>query len=366
MPKANNFDLVRLMAALQVAINHSASHLKIEHTDRALCHLTSLFPGVPVFFFISGFLISKSFENNSVLTEFGVNRFLRIYPGLVCCFLASLAMVWMTGYFHTASASLAEVVGWAVGQLSILQFYNPDFLRAYGVGVLNGSMWTITVELQFYVLVPVLYRLFALPLVSRQRSSWMLLATAFIFLGLNQAYAFGGGRYGEQSWHKLIGVTFVPWFYMFLTGVLFQRHFSTIHSYLTGRLLPVLVIYCVAAWVSNSVMGFRLGNSLNPLLFVALCVVTFAAAFSYTGLSDRLLRRNDLSYGVYIYHMPVVNFLLVMGLGGTTQSLLMAIVSTLVLAFLSWRIVEKPALRMKRHPLYEHGAVRGPNSGHLS
>lgn len=360
MPKANNFDLVRLMAAAQVAISHSASQLKIEHADWPLFGLISLFPGVPVFFFISGFLISKSFENNSVLKEFWLNRALRIYPGLVCCFLVSLAMVWMTGYFYTTHPSLAEVVGWVVGQLSIVQFYNPDFLRGYGAGVLNGSLWTITVELQFYVLLPLLYRLFALPRVSRQRSSWMLLATTLIFLGLNQAYALGAERYAEQLWHKLMGVTFVPWFYMFLTGVLFQRHFGAIHSFLAGRLLPVLVIYCVAAWVANSVVGLRLGNSLNPLLFVALCVVTFAAAFSYTGLSDRLLRRNDLSYGVYIYHMPVVNFLLVVGLSGTTQSLLVAIVSTFVLAFLSWQIVEKPALRMKRHPLYEHGAVSKP------
>jgi peptidoglycan/LPS O-acetylase OafA/YrhL len=41
-----------------------------------------------------------------------------------------------------------------LAQLSIVQFYNPDFLRGYGVGVLNGSLWTISVELQFYVMLP--------------------------------------------------------------------------------------------------------------------------------------------------------------------------------------------------------------------
>ena len=34
---------------------------------------------------------------------------------------------------------------------------HPDFLRGYGVGVLNGSLWTIPVELQFYALVPLIY-----------------------------------------------------------------------------------------------------------------------------------------------------------------------------------------------------------------
>ena len=45
--------------------------------------VTSLFLGVPVFFSISGFLISKSYENNRVVREFALNRILRIYPALV-------------------------------------------------------------------------------------------------------------------------------------------------------------------------------------------------------------------------------------------------------------------------------------------
>src|ERR1700746_3860251 len=151
--KANNFDLLRLAAALQVALNHSAQHLQAHSQGGVLFEVSSFFPGVPIFFFISGFLISRAFENNPVINEFALNRILRIYPALICCLLVSVLMVWMTGYFSSVHLSVGSLLTWLLAQASIGQFYNPDFLRGYGVGVLNGSAWTITVELQFYLLV---------------------------------------------------------------------------------------------------------------------------------------------------------------------------------------------------------------------
>ena len=79
--------------------------------------------------------------------------------------------------------------------------------------------------------------------------------------------------------------------------------------------------------------------------------------FSANSLSDRLLRRNDLSYGVYIYHGPVINFLLAKGLTGGWIGFPLAVLSTLGLSYASWRLVEKPALNLKRHPLYQHRAA---------
>jgi peptidoglycan/LPS O-acetylase OafA/YrhL len=89
-------------------------------------------------------------------------------------------------------------------------------------------------------------------------------------------------------------------------------------------------------------------------LFGALAVLTFAAAFSLPGLSDSVLHRNDISYGVYLYHMPVVNLLLALGVGGAAWSLSVAMGATVSLALFSWFVVEKPALRLKRHALYTH------------
>ncbi len=97
-----------------------------------------------------------------------------------------------------------------------------------------------------------------------------------------------------------------------------------------------------------------LNNSLNPVLFIALSIVTFAAAFSGGTLSDRLLRRNDLSYGLYLYHASVINVLRVTGVAGGGLGVLATMAATLVLAYASWRLIEKPALGFKRHPVYAH------------
>jgi peptidoglycan/LPS O-acetylase OafA/YrhL len=354
----NNFDLVRLAAALQVAIHHSLGHLQVAQVDWPILRLTSLFPGVPIFFFVSGFLISKSFERNPVLHEYALNRALRIYPALFVCLFVSLALVWIAGYFDVTGVQWSQVLPWALGQISFVQFYNPDFLRGYGTGVLNGSLWTIAVELQFYFLVPVLYGGLRLRHVSRRASNWLLIGLVLLFLSVNQVSFAVSERHAELFWYKLLSVSFAPWFYMFLVGMLFQRNFDICYAWLKGRFVIAAVSYCAVAFAASTLLDWRLGNALHPALFLALCLVVFTAAFSFPDLSDKLLGRNDLSYGVYIYHMPIVNFLLFLGMGGTITSFVSALIATLLMAYLSWVFVERPTLGVKRHPLYQHDAAR--------
>jgi len=78
--RVNNFDIIRLIAALLFAIHHTIGHLEIEKTSSIIFTISSYLPGVPIFFFVSGFLISKSYENNSLIIEYAQNRILRIYP----------------------------------------------------------------------------------------------------------------------------------------------------------------------------------------------------------------------------------------------------------------------------------------------
>ncbi len=309
---------------------------------------------VPIFFFISGFLISRSFEKNSILREYAQNRILRIYPGLAVCFLVSLASVALTGYFATITVSPADVLLWAGAQLSAAQFYNPEFMRRYGVGVLNGSTWTITVELQFYVLVPLMYSVLRWQRVSRSRFNLILGGLILGFMIVNQAFMHAAAFQSRPLWYKLLGVSFAPWFYMFLIGVMFQRNFEEIQRWLGGKFPLVFAAYCAIALITTGILGWGFGNSLNPLLFSALAALTFSAAFSGNSLSDRVLRRNDLSYGMYIYHEPVMNFLLATGLAAGWIGFPLAVVSTLGLSYASWRLVEKPALNLKQHPLYQH------------
>jgi peptidoglycan/LPS O-acetylase OafA/YrhL len=64
-------------------------------------------------------------------------------------------------------------------------------------------------------------------------------------------------------------------------------------------------------------------------------------------LSNKLLKDNDISYGIYIYHMPLVNLFLFFNLTEKIDWLLLAIFGTLILATLSWFLLERPCLGLK-------------------
>jgi len=352
MPKTNNFDLIRLAAALQVAVTHATYLFGITGRQWPLHIITDLFPGVPVFFFISGFLISHSFERNPGLRDYAHNRILRIYPALVVCLMLSIGSAWASGYLLGVSAPFSQWAKWILAQLSVAQFYNPGFMRSYGTGILNASTWTISIELQFYILVPLIYAALRLQRLQHAQGNLALLALTAFFLLAHVACIHFMDR--STALFVYLDLSCVPWFYMFLTGLLAQRNLPLLRRALAGRFVPLLLGYCTLGLLAAPVFGWRLVNDLNPLLFLALAAVTFAAAFSAPTLSDTLLRRQDLSYGVYLYHAPAINFLLATGVLAGARGALAAMGATFALALGSWWLIERPALRLKHRAAYSH------------
>lgn len=347
--RVNNFDLLRLGAALQVAMEHATSHLEVQNGWWG--HILLLIPGVPVFFFISGFLISRSYEANSRLAEYCRNRALRIYPALVVCTAFAVLSVAMVGYFATVEFSVSHFVGWVLGQITIVQFYNPDFMRALGTGVLNGSLWTITVELQFYVLIPLLY--WTMQQLERRRigTHATISVLTLVFLVAHVAFHSLGFADSEEIAAKLVKVSFLPWFYMFLVGVLAQRNFSALHRLLANRFWVIGPAYLIGAVACTELFRLGAGNRIHPLLFVGLATAAFSGAYSRPKRAERLLRHNDVSYGVYIYHIPVINLLMYYGFVGRVAYVVLAVAAAITLAALSWFCVERPAIKRKKHPL---------------
>lgn len=352
--RVNNFDLIRLLAALQVAFEHAAQHLQVAAAP-ALREFVALFPGVPIFFFVSGFLISRSFERNPDLREYAQNRALRIYPALIVCTLVAVASVAFTGYFSSREFSAALFVAWIAGQVTIVQFFNPDFMRGFGTGVLNGSLWSVTVELQFYLLLPLIYALAGVdgrngrdPARGRRGLLALLSLALLAQLLSNQV----GVDVRTTMAFKLLNVSFIPWIFMFLLGVLAQRHFELLHARLAGRFLPWFLAYVAAAMVATRVLGLDIGNAMNPLLSVLLAAAVLALAYTWPSLGHGLLRGNDISYGVYIYHVPVINLFIHAGwVGLGLHTVAAVVVISLALAAASWWGVERPCLRLKRHPM---------------
>ncbi|CBL44138.1 putative nodulation protein X [gamma proteobacterium HdN1] len=344
----NGFDLLRLCAATQVAFCHSVEFMSPSDMGHWWIRFLELFPGVPIFFFVSGFLISRSYEKNSRLAEYATNRVLRIYPALLLCLLVNILLVAYTGYFSNAGAGPWDVFLLFVAKATIFQFYNPDFMRGFGDGVLNGSLWTICVELQFYIVVPIFYWVFRK--VAAHRQTFFLVAAIVFFVGVNRLLYWLQPEFSHTVAWKLFRVSFAPWLYMFLTGLLFQRHYSVIRDALDKvPALPVFLVYAGYAFLMH-LYGFRIDNGVGPLIYFPLAICVFRVAFSGFAKASSWLNKNDVSYGIYIYHMPVANQMLFYGAAGSLwyPSIVLAVSAAIALA--SWMLLEKPCLAIKRHP----------------
>lgn len=340
--RKNNFNLIRFLAALQVVIVHGYHHFGIEY-GKWFIKILSVFPGVPIFFVTSGFLISASLERSTSLSSYFQNRFLRIYPALWVCFIISVATIFI---FFSPIFTMKEFGLWALAQLTIGQFYNPDFLRGYGVGVLNGSLWTIPIEIQFYIFLPLLYMFFN----KIRWNSIVLFIMMIFFVGISRYYINGYAE-SENTLIKLIGVSLPLYLYMFLFGVFLQRKLEFIEKYLANRFIYWLSIYLAFVFASYSLGFIYGGNNINPLLALLLAILTISAAYSKTSVFSGFLKGYDISYGIYIYHMVFVNILLQTAIFSPSINMLVMLIATIVTAVLSWKIIEKPSLSLKKYSI---------------
>jgi peptidoglycan/LPS O-acetylase OafA/YrhL len=226
----NNFDLIRLFAAVQVALLHAVAHLNVKLD---WLYLLEYFPGVPIFFFISGFLIYQSWNNIQAnrMRIFFTNRFLRLFPALFFCVFLTILSITCNGYLATTGVDYKEFLIWLAAQLTLFQFYNPDFLRAYGVGTVNGSLWTVSVELQFYMLIPIIGLLFKRYL----KFSYVLFIGLALFSFLNSQI-----NAGHTMFEKILNVTFVPWIFMFLFGA-----YLASSNYLQEKIQKISLLFLI-------------------------------------------------------------------------------------------------------------------------
>ncbi len=143
---------------------------------------------------------------------------------------------------------------------------------------------------------------------------------------------------------------------MFLAGVSIQRNWSTVRGWLVGRAhwwgLGYLLVCVAAGWLRVGTGGYNI----SPVYLLPLAGLVVSVAMSAPQLSDRILRHHDVSYGLYLYHMLVINLLVSLSAPSGWASFA-AIIVSLGLAALSWTLIEKPYLTGKR------GSLRAVSAG---
>jgi peptidoglycan/LPS O-acetylase OafA/YrhL len=160
-PYHNHFNLIRLFAALQVAFFHSDALLPVEVSNPVFLFTKKMLwflPGVNIFFFISGFLVWRSLENTPTgIKTFFAKRIRRIYPGLTAAFLFVFLLMQLDAQFDDVGYFSKQMLKWVGAQFTLMQYMGLPNFHDYGTGVPNGPLWSVATELQFYLILPLIY-----------------------------------------------------------------------------------------------------------------------------------------------------------------------------------------------------------------
>lgn len=336
--RENNFDLLRLLAAFQVLFGHSIHHLNINNLIFITDYL-KYFPGVLIFFTISGFLILSSFDRNKNLKKYFINRFLRLFPALWLCFIFTIILLFIFKIILVSDLFSATILKWTLAQISFFQFWTPAILRSWGVGTPNGSLWTIPVELQFYFLLPIIVLAF-----KQINLGFKFLLLTVVSVSFN-AYISGLSESSENLITKLAEVSLLPYLYCFLTGSFIFLFWSKIRNFIEGRAIYWLVLFILFSFYSGFPPSYFPSN-IQLISNFLLSILTISVAYTLPSLG-KLLKGNDISYGIYIYHMIVINSFVALGYTIYLKYFLFVVIITTCLSWISWRYIEKPALSLK-------------------
>lgn len=339
--KHNNLDWLRLIFALQVVMMHSIAWLdKEEKANFDVFSWLGYFPGVPAFFFLSGFLIYASYDKSIQASAYFKNRFLRLWPGLIFVTLGGLLVVILGRMVAQDNSGDAEEYAlWFFSQITLGQAWNPSSFRNLGIGVINGSLWTITVEIFFYLSVPVIH------LIEKRfkYTVHLLLVLSFIAFGYSEELLMHVSI-EDKSLYEYLALTPIIWGWMFLVGTLVYKNLQCIEKYFKYTTLGFpIILALILLDIPDSILFSASGNRLGIVYFLALSLAVMFLGF---GTAPQKIKF-DLSYGIYIWLAVVINFLIIVD----WYSVVNVMLTTLLVASISWIFIEKPALKMKTFSL---------------
>lgn len=335
--RCNNFNILRFLAAIMVMAGHMAF---IDGSNNVPMiwgqGIQSL--GVKVFFLIGGYLISKSWLSDSNPVRYGIKRIFRIFPPLIIYVLIVafvigpvLSKVSTVNYFLNGQTYryLLNILMFPIYSLPGV-FENNPYPNA-----VNGSLWTLPVEILMYILVPILLTISKRKgkLVFKTYVAMMLIVCLFQIVHL---WRFPTWRF--VIWGTDLGQAFslVPYYFI---GILFT--FEEVRKYINLQKSVVLILAfcCVSPF---------LGGIVNEVVtWFVLPFFVFSFGLDNHPYFGKMPEKFEISYGIYLYGFFVQQVIVSVFNGlqiqvTTLKCFVVSILFTGIMALFSKKYIEIP------------------------
>lgn len=316
--------------------------------------------GVDLFFVLSGFLITsillKSRQQPAYYRRFYARRSLRILPLHFTALV--LLLVILPRLFPTL---MAPLLGDALTHQAWYWTLTLNLAMAFGVvgdGSALAHYWTLAIEERSYLCWPAVVKVLSGR--ALVRACWfviggaLLLRIVWMALGLDWtgAYRFTLTRVDGFAFGGLIALLLRD-----------PRSRATIHRLAPiGLLLSLAIVaaifFGVPRFYPNEWVVITLGHSILAVMFACLIVIGLRPSPPHWMRTDMARALGRYSYGIYVWHWPLQRFMVsryagldaatpTVGLIEAAAFLLIGMTGSVVLAWISYRVIERPFLRLK-------------------
>jgi peptidoglycan/LPS O-acetylase OafA/YrhL len=222
-------------------------------------------------------------------------------------------------------------------------------------------LWTIVVELQFYLVLPIIYFIgtfISKKWIKEKKTANLYFYTLFVLsfiLAFTLKHFFNESDDIKTATEKSIRYSILPHAYIFMTGILMQRWKIFKSNAIHGKGLYWAIGYLAFVYlVPDSIT-----KNMVQMLLLGPC--TIAIAYSIPGLATKFLKNRDLSYGVYMYHGMLLTILVELGYKGSYWYMLGIFVGTMILSWLSYVYIETPAMSLAKRRNKARAAAKDKN-----